>query len=93
MPISSGTTPRCARDGTWLPIFCVHVFEQERGGSSTFPATFAHLFPPLISLSLSLRAYTFVQMLTTIFGATSSSLALDSPTLLSLVWESCEAPL
>ncbi len=32
-------------------------------------------------------------MLTTIFSAASSSLALESPTLLSLVWESCEAPL
>lgn len=39
------------------------------------------------------RAYTFVQMLTTIYSGTASSLALDSPTLLTLVWESCEAPL
>lgn len=39
------------------------------------------------------RAYTLVQMLTTLFSASSSSLAFNSPTLLSLVWESCELPL
>lgn len=39
------------------------------------------------------RAYTFVQMLTVIFGATSSSLSMNSPVLLSLVWENCELPL